>query len=50
MALKSHKVTKLIHEVDDVVWNKFAGYCRMHNIKMGHKLSQILKEFLKKNL
>jgi hypothetical protein len=39
-----------VREVDENVWLKFTGYCKMNGFKVGRKLTEILKEFLKKNL
>ena len=40
---------KLVREIDDDTWTKFTGWCKAHKIKSGHKLTEILKKFLKSN-
>ena len=37
-------------DVDEDTWLKFTGYCKMKGQKVGPKLTEILKKFLKKNL
>ena len=39
--------TKLIKEIDDYIWRKFAGYCKAKGEKVGKKLSEILRDYLK---
>ena len=48
MAKKAKLVDKLIKEVDDHIWTIFTGWCRGNRIKAGHKLSEIITDFLKK--
>ena len=40
---------KLVEGVDDDVWTKFTGYCKMNKIKVGQKLSEIIKQYLKQS-
>ena len=39
--------TKLVENVDEDIWNKFAGYCKMNDILIGPKLSDVLLKYLK---
>ena len=41
---------KIIRDVDDDVWTKFTGWCKMNRVKAGEKLTEILEVFLEKNL
>jgi hypothetical protein len=43
-------MNKLVRDLNEETWDRFAGYCRMHRIKMGLKLSEILDSFFEKNL
>lgn len=38
---------KLVKEVDGEVWRKFTGYCKAKGEKVGKKLSEILRNYLK---
>ncbi len=38
---------KLIRNVDEDTWRRFAGYCKIKNKKIGKMLSEVLKEYLK---
>lgn len=38
---------KLIKEVDEETWRKFTGYCKAKGEKVGKKLSEILRDYLK---
>ncbi len=38
---------KLIKDIDDEIWRKFAGYCKAKGEKVGNKLADILKDYLK---
>ena len=40
-------VTKLIKNIDNKIWNKFAGYCKAKDKKIGEMLNEILEDFLK---
>jgi hypothetical protein len=39
--------TKLIKEIDDKTWREFAGYCKAKGERVGKRLSQILRDYLK---
>lgn len=41
---------KIIRDIDDAVWTRFTGWCKMHKLRAGKKLTEILEGFLKKNL
>ncbi len=38
--------TKLVKNVDEDIWRKFTGNCKMKNVHVGPELSQILKKYL----
>ena len=40
--------TKIIENVDDEEWRKFAGYCKVDNKIVGEQLTEVLKEFNRK--
>jgi len=42
--------TKLIKNLDNKVWTKFAGYCKAKGITIGENLSNILKDYLEDRL
>ena len=39
-----------VRDVDAKAWLKCTGFCKINGFKVGRKLTEILKEFLKKNL
>lgn len=39
---------KLIEGVDNEVWTDFVGYCISNQVKVGWKISEILRDFLHK--
>ena len=41
---------KIVRDLNAKAWDRFIGYCRMHRVKLGTKLSESLDAFLKKNL
>ena len=41
---------KLIKNIDEEVWRKFTGYCKIKNQKVGDQLTKILKEYLKEKI
>lgn len=38
---------RLVKGVEEEIWRKFVGYCRMEGVTVGPALSKILKEHLK---
>jgi hypothetical protein len=38
--------TKLLKNIDEDVWRKFTGICKMKNNIVGQELSQILKKYI----
>ncbi len=38
---------KLIKDLDEETWRKFTGYCKAKGERVGKKLSEILKVYLK---
>jgi hypothetical protein len=42
--------TKLIKEIDEEIWRKFAGYCKVKGEKIGKELNRILLDYLKDKL
>lgn len=38
---------KLIKDIDEETWRKFTGYCKAKGEKVGKKLTEILKDYLK---
>ena len=41
---------KLIKNMDNEIWRKFTGYCKIKNIRVGILLNQILKNYLKNKI
>lgn len=41
---------KLVKNLDEEMWRKFTGYCKAKGEKVGKKLSEILREYLKDKL
>lgn len=39
--------TKLVKDIDEGTWRKFTGYCKAKDERVGKKLSEILKKYLK---
>lgn len=37
---------KLIENVNEDVWRKFAGFCKMKNVLIGEELTYILKHYI----
>lgn len=42
--------TKLVKNIDEEIWRKFTGYCKAKGEKVGKKLSEILREYLKNKI
>jgi len=40
--------TKLVKNIDDSIWRRFAGLCKMQNEKVGIKLTKVLADYMKK--
>ena len=38
---------KLVKDIDEEAWREFTGYCKAKGEKVGKKLSQVLKDYLK---
>jgi len=38
---------KLIKNVDNDMWRKFTGHCKMKNVLVGEELTKILRGYLK---
>ena len=41
---------KLVKNLDEEIWRKFTGYCKAKGERVGKKLSEILREYLKDRL
>lgn len=41
---------KLIRDVNENTWRKFAGYCKIKNKRVGELLSEILEKYLKEKI
>ncbi len=41
---------KLVKDLDEETWRNFAGYCKAKGEKVGKKLSEILKDYLKNRI
>ncbi len=41
---------KLIKDLDEETWRKFTGYCKAKGERVGKKLSEILKDYLKNKI
>jgi len=41
---------KTVKNVDDEVWRKFAGICKIKNVKIGEELTRVLKKYIEENL
>jgi len=39
--------TKIIKDVNDEIWRKFTGYCKIKGKRVGNLLTNILDEYLK---
>ena len=39
--------TKIVKGVDEEVWRKFTGYCKIKNKKVGSLLTEILNNYIK---
>ena len=41
---------KLVKNIDEEVWRKFTGFCKIKGVKVGKELKAVLKGYLEKNL
>lgn len=41
---------KLIKDLDEETWRNFTGYCKAKGERVGKKLSEILKDYLKNKI
>ena len=39
--------TKIVTKMDDDIWRRFTGSCKMENVRVGIKLSKVLDDYLK---
>ncbi len=39
--------TKIIKDIDEEVWRRFTGYCKVKNKRVGDLLTEILKDYTK---
>ena len=40
---------KIVRDMDDKIWNRFTGWCKMNRTKTGEQLTIILQDFMEKN-
>lgn len=41
---------KVIKDMDDEIWRKFTGYCKVKGVQVSGELKQILEKYLKEKL
>jgi len=41
---------KLIKDMDEEVWRKFTGFCKIKGVKINEELEEILTKYLEKNI
>jgi hypothetical protein len=46
----SMKKNKIIKSMDDDIWRKFTGYCKIKNITVSDELKLILEKYIKERL
>lgn len=44
------KKNKIIKEMDDEVWRKFTGYCKIKGIQVSEELKLILEKYVREKL
>jgi len=37
---------KLIKDIDEEVWRKFTGFCKIKDVRVGKELEKVLREYL----
>jgi len=44
------KKNKIIKGMDDDIWRKFTGYCKIKGVQVSDELKQILEKYLREKL
>ena len=39
--------TKIVKNINHEVWTQFVCWCKIHNIRVGDKINEILEDYLK---
>lgn len=42
--------TKIIRNIDEEVWRKFTGYCKIKDKKVGELLTEVLYKYLEEKI